>query len=439
MTTPRKFRMYRHVGPLTRRDLKSLVFAMVLTVAVRLVYFVHADGPILSPDSHTYLSVADSFLAGDFQVGAGTLSPPLLPLMLLPYKLLGMDLGLYVGLLYSGLAALTTMFAFLFVRRFIAPNAALLAGVAVALNPGFIFWFPYVLTETPYIFFLSAAVYAGSRFVERPTLPLGLGALASLLACGSMRTASLVIVPVGVFVVCYALSGRLTHALRKRARVALIATGVASTLALAATAYSQREALLSHKALSWALAYSAWMDSNATSDYLAVADRINKHDAAYAAQGQSEGEARRELSRQALETIAADPLGYAVAVVRRFAAFWWTALLQKDWSLVHRAFDTVVTWGLLGAALAVALRLSNGGGVHALPWALALALAAVCALTHVETDGRYRLPAELILCLYAPSFYVQLASRLRARRGSGQSAFAFTSEVSVTPKTGESL
>jgi hypothetical protein len=100
--------------------------------------------------------------------------------------------------------------------------------------------------------------------------------------------------------------------------------------------------------------------------------------------------------------IADHPWQYLAMAAKRFVAFWYPWLFAR-WSLAHNLIDAVLSLALTLGALALLIR---GSGhtrrMGAIPIAFALSLALLTAFSQIDSDGRYRLPSELLLLVVAP-------------------------------------
>ena len=162
---------------------RSLAWLFVVALAVRALYalalhaFAGADG-LKGPDSHGYLLLARGFADA---VAAGNVAG---------WAWLGPDLSLMPLFTWAlafavGLAGESAPLAFVLAQApidagtcllvagiacHVAPRAALAAGYAAALTPTFIVMSGLVYTDTLFLFFATASLYAALRWLAAPTL-----------------------------------------------------------------------------------------------------------------------------------------------------------------------------------------------------------------------------------------------------------------------------
>jgi len=171
---------------------RTLVLIFVVAVAVRWAYAAgmyagFGEDGLKGPDSGGYLvlgrAFADSIRAGTL-AGWNWLGPdislmPVFPWLLALHILFAGDGGAFAyvltqGVIDGGTAVLVTLIA----ARFAGTRAAL-AGYAAALTPTFIVLSGLVYTDTPFVFFITVALYAAIRWMETPSwrwaLILGIG------------------------------------------------------------------------------------------------------------------------------------------------------------------------------------------------------------------------------------------------------------------------
>lgn len=160
---------------------RSLVWLFVAALAVRVLYavalhaFAGADG-LKGPDSYSYLliarEVADAFAAGNVS-GWAWLGPDL---SLMPLFTAALAFAVAVAgdsaplafVLFQGAADAGTCLFVAGIARQIAPRAALAAGYAAAFTPTFVVMSGLVYTDTLFLFFATAALYAALRWLQAP-------------------------------------------------------------------------------------------------------------------------------------------------------------------------------------------------------------------------------------------------------------------------------
>jgi len=113
----------------------------------------------------------------------------------------------------------------------------------------------------------------------------------------------------------------------------------------------------------------------------------------------------------ALNFIRTQPLEYLWMAARRFVNYWYPWLHLAQWSLRHRAFDALLSLGLTLMVI-VGLRAAEDKKIATLMVGMALTLGLVTALSQIDSDGRYRLPAEILLIPVASIGVIYCVQRL---------------------------
>ena len=164
-------------------SMRALIWLFVFALAVRALYAVAfyalsgADG-LKGPDSQGYLILARGFaeaLAAGKIAGWAWLGPDLslMPLVTWALTLSSAFAGDYAPLafvLFQGVFDAGTCLFVAGIARLIAPRAALLAGYAAACTPTFIVVSGLVYTDTLFVFFATAGLYAALRWLGAPAL-----------------------------------------------------------------------------------------------------------------------------------------------------------------------------------------------------------------------------------------------------------------------------
>ena len=144
------------------------------------VAFYALAGPdgLKGPDSHAYLTLARGFAeaitAGKI-AGWGWLGPdislmPLVTWALTLCSILAGDFAPLAYVLFQGVFDAGTCLFVAGIARMIAPRAALAAGYAAACTPTFIVVSGLVYTDTLFVFFATASLYSGLRWLGAPAL-----------------------------------------------------------------------------------------------------------------------------------------------------------------------------------------------------------------------------------------------------------------------------
>ncbi len=162
---------------------RALAWLFVVALALRVVYalalhaFSGAEG-LKGPDSHGYLVLARGFadaVAAGKVAGWGWLGPDLSLMPVFTWALaaavaLAGDSAPLAFVLAQGVVDAGTCLLVAGIARQIAPRAALPAGYAAALTPTFIVMSGLVYTDTLFLFFATASLFAALRWLAAPTL-----------------------------------------------------------------------------------------------------------------------------------------------------------------------------------------------------------------------------------------------------------------------------
>ncbi len=126
-------------------------------------------------------------------------------------------------------------------------------------------------------------------------------------------------------------------------------------------------------------------------------------------------ERKEALSRYALTWIADHPAQFVGMVAKRMVAFWFPGVFQSGWSTSHKMIDLAIAIALLsGTILCVYFARSHRFEIFALILG-AGSFSVLSALTHMDTDGRYRVPSELILLTLAVPGFLRLLNKRQSR------------------------
>jgi 4-amino-4-deoxy-L-arabinose transferase-like glycosyltransferase len=162
---------------------RAFVWLFVVALFVRALYavafyaLVGFDG-LKGPDSHGYVVLGRDFAAA---VAAGKVSGwawlgpdlSLMPLVTWALALSSIFAGDYAPLayvLFQGVFDAGTCLFIAGIARLVAPRGALLAGYAAAFTPTFVVMSGLVYTDTLFVFFATASLYAALRWLASPSL-----------------------------------------------------------------------------------------------------------------------------------------------------------------------------------------------------------------------------------------------------------------------------
>jgi 4-amino-4-deoxy-L-arabinose transferase-like glycosyltransferase len=169
------------IAPPSGRSLAWLfVTALVLRWAYAIAfYLLFGDGGLKGPDSEGYLALArglaEAAAAGKVS-GWAWLGPDLtlMPLITWTFALNAALAGASSAIsfaLFQGAMDAATCLIVAGIARQIAPRASLLAGYAAAITPSFIVLSGLVYTDTLFVFFATASLYAALRWLSAPSWP----------------------------------------------------------------------------------------------------------------------------------------------------------------------------------------------------------------------------------------------------------------------------
>lgn len=374
----------------------AIVGLAVAAIAIRLAYLWRVGGIVHGVDSAEYIAWARSFagMAAPPSTGGGRADfafHQLYPAVLSPMFWFGLPEQVYVILLHVALSTATVLLMFMAGRELGGFAHALLVGAVTAVYPSLLLWLPYLLSETLFFFCLGLFVL---MFLRALTTTTSGRVLAFVCACGLMLFAR----PVAIVLVATASTILLWRILMRRLRATTAAAGITvgwlAAATVAVTVLATNPALYARFMYNPTIAQSLWLGTHLSTTDLPTVNKV------MAAASRLSWPERAEGGRHA---IASDPAAYASMCVRRFVAFWFPSLFASTWSRVHRLVDALLATSLIGLTLFGFGRVAPERRMPAVAVALlAISLALLSAFTQIEPDGRYRVPAELLLLLTAP-------------------------------------
>lgn len=359
---------------------------------MRTVYAL-ARGPISSPDTGGYRAAAAAWLEGDLQRAIDL--PPTYPLLIAAVPEGGSLLVLNV-LLSSAVAPLAAMAAW----RHFGPWAGALTALLVAVNPAFILWVPYLLTDTLALFLLALLLERSSALWATFS-PLGALQVGIVIGLGVLTRAAFGGLAFAVVLVA------VVQARWRSALLAMVAAAgiVAIPAALNAAAVGE---LVPYRSQTWFLLWAGTMWTEEGRGTSGV-------DILYPAGHDTWDSVQRDAYYRT-ETLAAlreRPDDLVALVLKK--AFWFWLPAYPEWSATHKAVRLVYLLPLYAAAIYAAFSHKHVAFTWVLVGAL-LGLTALTAVTIVDYDARYRLPGELAVIVLASAGIVALGSRVRALR-----------------------
>lgn len=359
------------------------------------------SGVVLGADSHGYKAAAEALRASPLTDAERFVSlPPLYPLFL---ALMPNDI--VAGVVQASLGALLAPLLGVAVARHFGTTAGVAAATLAALEPSFIFWGTYLLTDPLALILFATALERTSAVLSsskaRDAIFAGVAAGATVITRAALALPALVLAAwlVGQRGRGWMLGGAFGLGLAL-VLIMPVARNVAAT----------GHTFLYHDQ-GWFLLWAGtrW---NEVGRGTGGVDIVVPPDVADLSREQQNEYFRSEF----LSFVAARPLDYAGLMARKALWFWLPA--YPEWSLRHRLagfayFSLLYVLAGVGVAVARTSRLT---------WLLLGCLAAIqltTMLTIVDYDARYRLPAELCLVALAGAGGAALwGSMLRSRRAS---------------------
>ena len=388
---------------------------VLVAFLIRYAAWLKLGGPIRGEDSRTYLAFAAAIARGDFTEMARLPFYVLYPLTLAPLYVLSLPESTYLLWLHLVASTLTVFLIYRIGTELVSQAAGLLAAAVAAVYPAFLFWLPYILTETLFLLCLAAYADAYLRVLGRPR-PATVAYYAA--AFGLFIVSRPSATPCVVFswtVMAACVATRRWGVVRGLATVGAIATAVVvAAVVVVGLSASLRDRLLSMPTIGQTL----WASTQYSTGTLPELQRIEQIDQEIHTRFRGQGAERREYAykvREAGQFIARHPARYLGMAGRKLVAFWYPWAFADTWSLSHRAVDAVVSIALsIGFLLTLARQ-----SIDRWRWAGLLSMAAAFALLsafgQIDPDARYRLPAELIVIVLASAGYASYWSTYRDR------------------------
>jgi len=385
---------------------RHLVLATYVVSAAARLAMLAGTGPLSGADTVGYRAAADALRISPLTNSGDFLSlPPLFPAYL---ALMPNTVAAAIG--QSLIAALVAPLLGLAARRGLGPFVGWATALLTALEPNFVFWSTYLVTDSLALVFLALAIERTSaEFVGSRVGPAIAAGAASGLAILS-RAATLA--PSAVLACAQALTGR-----SRRARV----VGFAGALALIVGIAVLRNVAAAgdvamYRDQGWQLVWSGtkWNE---------VGRGTKGVDITYPPgyEGWSPAQRTDFFRDEAISFIRDHPIAYGGLTVRK--ALWFWLPFYPEWSTLHKLWAGVYFVTLYVLAIAGTLRHWREPLVRILLALLAVTLAVV-VVTIVDYDGRYRLPAELYLMPLAAAGMAQLRGLLVRRFASALSSDA---------------
>lgn len=368
------------------------IFALAALVRVGAVL---VWGPASGGDTVQYREAAEALRRDPFDPVAFPGLPPLFPVLM---ALVPGDRP--VALAQALIGALVGPLAYRTVRPHFGENAGWLAGLLAALQPTFIFWSRYLLTDTLGLVCFAFAVERASALLGNGRRGvLGAGA-AGALAFLARAAYAFPVLAMGVVVVAFG------KARDRRMALLLLGAGIVLAVPLARNVVALGDPVV-YRDQGMLL---VWMGTRWTIEGRGSQGIDLIYPAGY--ESWSRSERRRYHRDDAIAAITAQPGEYAARTAGKVLWFW--SPLFPEWSITHKLFTgTYITALYLLAAIGLARRWKTHLGVLLLVAAFAIQL--TVAATIVDYDNRYRIPLEYCLVPFAAAGLSSALVRVRPK------------------------
>jgi len=381
---------------------RSGILLFAIAVVVRVAYWLWTPR-VSASDSAEFLNAAQAVTVGNWAQLREFPLHAVYAFLLAPGLWLG-DVHAYVFVLHIALSAGTAVWMSAIARQMTAdPLAPIAAGVIGVLYPNLIFWMPYILTDTPFVFLLLAFVWVVIDTVRQPDLRRIAATSITGVVLFFLRPVAVAVVAGGLIFVVAAAARRWQPT---RARAIAVATVIVlAGMAVVPFAIARSRDVLFHVPT---IGQTLWLSTTVVhgrqAELAAAATPASGRDLA-------EHDQYALKARLAIAFISGHPLRYLTMAVERFVSFWLPAL-YLDWSPRHRMVDLVTTTALVIAA-GCAWLLGAKRDAWQIVVAFAMLLALESAFGQIDADARYRLPAEALLIIPAAVAISAVARRAR--------------------------
>lgn len=376
---------------------------MVIAIVVRTIYWLLA--PVANAgDSHMFLDVAKSIYLGEITEELQFPFHIVYSLFLAPGYIFPNGLLWYIPLLHILLSAIVVLLLYL-ISREITDNYYIhfLTVIAAIFYPHLLFWMKFILSEVVYIPILLTFTYVTILIVKKPSLmKLATWILFALLSLFT-RPVSLLMIFVSAVIV---LGVFLRSKFPKKWTLftaSLVSVGlILGVIIVSIPTVNQK--LLRLPTVYLSLWLSTRMVSGTFEDYYVKA-------ALPPEVVSLSGEEQREYRvNYALDFIRTKPLQYGTMVIRRFFNYYypWN---YPQWSLKHRVFDAILTISMTVTIL-VSHKIPTKNNITLILLAFVLAFGVTSAFSQIDTDGRYRLPAEVLAIPVSSAGAIKIIEKL---------------------------
>jgi hypothetical protein len=266
----------------------------------------------------------------------------------------------------------------------------LFVGLVVCFYPNFVFWTPYILTETLHLFILAVFALSMIIFLKNINIVNFLIVIATGVVFGLSRPNA---IPVFVFSVVFLVSYLFYQSHGIKLVVLLLIFCV--TLSVICLTFILYRPQIRNRVLNIPTIYqSLWLSTRVTNNNIDHLEMMMAPPPEVTKRGYDF--VRQYKIDYAVSFIMQHPFRYLSMAAERFISFWYPWLFAR-WSKLHIFLDAFLSISLTLLAV-FALRNKDcplSPKLFLLGSALTLAL--LTSFSQIDSDGRYRLPAELLL------------------------------------------
>lgn len=382
---------------------KTGVILVLWTILFRALYWFVSGGIKYGGDSGSYLEKALSISQGNIPSFTNTTHLPLFSFLLAPSYLLPISFPLFFFFYELFFSVATVWLLYLFAKKWGGEQYALLVGAIASVYPSLLFWFPYVLSDTTFVFLLALFIVA--LVYEKKVLSV-LSALV-LLLCRPHAVAI-----VGALCAYYLFNWIYSKG-GKRGLILVLA------ICLGAGTFMVRIPAVSDTLLrSTFLMQPLWFGTKRTTN-IEEMFRVHEEEARIAKLASESNGKLTQIEYKAAEAvtfITQNPTEYLRMTIERFFCYWFPWAFATQWSLLHRLVEIFQSLFLtLGFFMGWVYSSREQKKTLPLLLSMAIGLSLLAMICVADTDVRYRFPAEIILLVIAPWGWTKLLGRLRRK------------------------
>lgn len=381
---------------------KHILILLFVAFLLRFGYWSFLGHPTYAADTPRYIECAQTFANGDIkEVFARWPLYQLYPLFLSPVYIFDINEEAYIKFLHIIFSVLTVLLLYHAGRLLISHRYGLWVALLAVFYPLFVFWLPYVMSETAFLFFFTLFIVAFLRLLKKRSFSRWAGYLISCIFLLIARPVSVPILAVSTIAVGALFTPRFFNisSIKAFKGIIMISAILLTVFIVLSLPYLERSKgfLGSHQLVQNLYRSTTTSSNNMDEQMKALEEEYSVMDK------MSEEDARLYKTRKAVKFIFEHPILYLRMALRRFTAFWYPWMFAVRWSIFHLVTDFFISLALTLGVLAVLFERSQRNRLPIISLiAMAFSLAIMVAFGHIETDGRLRLPAELIFLLIAP-------------------------------------